>query len=150
MNIKRLVIVLSVMCLATLACSLKPIPAGERENLVTPPPVDAETSLFITLTSPQFSADQPPEVSVSGFTVKGKAGGLFENSLVVQALDSAGNVVAQVPVTYESDEMTGVGSWEASIIPDVEPGSTGIIRAYAASARDGSILAEVQGMVTYR
>ena len=91
------------------------------------------SSPFILITSPQQGAivGVGAPVQVNGFETN-----LFENALVVRALDTFGNVLAQQPVVANAQ-----GLWSASFNVNVAPGTPGSIFAYATSARDGSIIA---------
>ena len=62
----------------------------------------------ITITEP---ADGAIIANPSSFTVSGTGQGLFENSVVVQATDSSGNVLAEVATTLDASEAGGAGSY---------------------------------------
>lgn len=107
-------------------------------------PVSAEP--FITITYPEQGAVVPVPETV---TVQGQAGGLFENNLVVQALDENGNLLAQQPTTVDTTEIGGTGNWSTEIVIPVKPGTKGLIFAFSTSPQDGSIVASASVEVTY-
>ncbi len=103
---------------------------------------------YIDLTEPEDGAvvgfDQP-------ILVTGMAAGLFEGSLVVQALDQDGGVLDQVPAVIDAPDagMGGEGAWQVQLEVDVQAGSPGSLRAYASSPKDGSLLVEDIVHVTF-
>lgn len=101
---------------------------------------------FITIIDPVQGAVLPvPEV----ITIRGDAGGLFENNVVVQALDAQGNVLAQQPTTVISAEQGGQGPWSVDLVVPVKPGMIGLIFAFSPSPEDGTIMASASTEVTY-
>jgi putative lipoprotein len=101
---------------------------------------------FITIIDPVQGAVLPvPEV----ITIRGDAGGLFENSVVVQALDAQGNVLVQQPTTVISAEQGGQGPWSVDLIIPVKLGMIGLIFAFSSSPEDGRIMASASTEVTY-
>ena len=112
---------------------------GDQDPTATPPP-------SVTISSPAPGAVLP---NMNAITVTGTGTSLFENSLTVQALDSGGNILAQQPVTTNAPEVGGTGSYQATLSVSVAPGTAGVIRAFAVSANDGSIVAESTINVTY-
>jgi uncharacterized lipoprotein YbaY len=76
--------------------------------------------------------------------VKGEAGGLFEGNVVVQALDAAGNILAQQPTTIDAPDAGtgGSGPWSVDLRIAAEPGTQGQIVAFSTSAKDGSLVAK--------
>jgi len=110
-----------------------------------PPAVPTSTGLpqFITITDP---AQGVVLDITSPVTVKGEAGALFEGNLVIQVLDAAGGVLAQKPTTVQSPDAGtgGAGPWSVELVvpaSSVAPGTAGQIYAYAASPKDGSVVA---------
>jgi heat shock protein HslJ len=99
--------------------------------------------VFITITEPGQGARLDTTWQVE---VKGQGGGLFEGNVVVQALDAAGNILAQEPTTIQSPEagMGGTGPWSVNLNIDAEPGTQGQIVAFSNSPADGSLIAEDQ------
>ncbi len=100
----------------------------------------------ISITEP---ADGSTIASPSSFTVSGTGQGLFENSLVVQATDSSGNVLAEVPTTVNASEPGGSGSWSVSMSVDVAAGTTGRIIAFSQDPSTGGTAASATINVTY-
>lgn len=98
---------------------------------------------------------QPAEGSLldirSPVSVSGTGGGLFEGNVVVQARDSAGNVLAEQPTIIQSPDAGtgGEGSWEVQLSIPAEPGSSGQIVAFSPSPVDGSNMASAQVNVTF-
>jgi putative lipoprotein len=83
--------------------------------------------------------------------VKGVGEGLFEGTVVVEALDESSNVLAQVPTIIDSPEagVGGKGPWEVELNVETTPGTLGTIRAYSTSPKDGSVMAEAEVAVQY-
>lgn len=83
--------------------------------------------------------------------VKGVGEGLFEGTVVVEALDENSNVLAQVPTIIDSPEagVGGKGPWEVELNVETAPGTIGAIRAYSTSPKDGSVMAESKVAVQY-
>jgi hypothetical protein len=106
----------------------------------------AQTGAAISITSPAPGAVLP---NLNAITVIGTGTALFENSLVVQALDQGGGILSQQPVTTDAPEVGGTGSWQATLAVSVAPGTPGVIRAFATSPNDGSVVAEAMINVTY-
>ena len=84
-------------------------------------------------------------------TVKGVGEGLFEGTVVVEALDESSNVLAQVPTIIDSPEagVGGKGPWEVELNVETTPGIMGTIRAFSTSPKDGSLMAESKVVVQY-
>jgi hypothetical protein len=76
--------------------------------------------------------------------VRGSGGGLFEGNVVVQALDSQDNVLAQQPTILQGQDVGtgGEGTWSTELVIQAEPGTAGKIRAFSPSPKDDSIMAE--------
>jgi hypothetical protein len=77
-------------------------------------------------------------------TVQGWGEGLPEGNVVVEALDWQGNVLDRQPATLQGPDVGtgGKGTWSTELAIEAETGTAGRIRAYHASALDGSIVAE--------
>ena len=134
-----LAVLLVVAIVAVLAGAL-----SKDEPAPTKPSGGADA--FITIVQPGQGAVLSVPESIS---IRGQAGGLFENSLVVQALDAEGNVLAQEPTTIDASEPGGVGTWSIDIrIPDGS-GMKGAIRAFSTSPQDGSVDAEATVSIQY-
>ena len=103
-------------------------------------PEPTQPVVFITITDPNQGALLDLTWAV---TVKGQAGGLFEGNVVVQALDAAGNVLAQQPTTIHAPDagVGGSGSWSLDLRIAAEPGTQGQVVAFSTSSVDGSIVA---------
>ena len=103
---------------------------------------------FITITEPPSGAVL--EI-VNPITVKGTGAGLPEGSLVVQALDASGNILAQQPTTIESPDAGtgGSGPWSVQLQVATQSGTTGSIRAFSTSPQDDSLIAEARIQVTF-
>lgn len=105
---------------------------------------DAVNVIFGAAASPTFVTISDPLpystiVDPASFKVSGQGGGLFENNVVVRALDSAGNVLAEEPTIAMTNEVGGTGPWEITLSLNVTPGTRGVIEAFSTSAEDGSI-----------
>ena len=103
-------------------------------------PEPTQPAVFITITEPVQGALLDLTWAV---TVKGQGGGLFEGSVVIQALDAAGNVLAQQPTTINSPDAAtgGSGQWSVDLRIETEPGTQGQIVAFSISPIDGSTVA---------
>jgi putative lipoprotein len=103
---------------------------------------------YITITSPGDGADVDMDQPV---LVKGWGGGLFEGNVVVRALDSDGNVLAEEATIIDSPEagIGGQGPWTAELTLNTIPGTTGVISAFSPSPVDGSLMASDRIEVTY-
>ncbi len=103
---------------------------------------------FISITEPPSGASL--EI-VNPITVNGAGAGLPEGSLVVQALDASGNVLAQQPTTIQSPDAGtgGSGPWSVQLQVATQPGTTGSIRAFSKSLEDDSLIAEARIQVTF-
>ena len=78
-----------------------------------------------------LDANAPIEVSGTG-------AGLFENNVVVQALDWQGNVLAEAVTTLSAAEPGGEGSWSVQLSVRVDLPTPGLIVAYSPSATGGN------------
>jgi hypothetical protein len=76
--------------------------------------------------------------------VGGSGAGLPEGNVVVECLDSQGNLLDRQPATLKGQDVGagGEGTWSTELRIEVEPGTAGTIRAYATSPKDGSTIAE--------
>lgn len=109
---------------------------------------DAPTSARITIVDPANGT----VVDVGApFAVRGTGEGLPEGTVVVEALDAAGNVLAMQPtiVTASDAGIGGAGPWSVQLSAQVSPGTPGSIRAYSQSPADGSFMAETSVAVVF-
>ncbi len=76
--------------------------------------------------------------------VRGSGAALPEGNVVVEALDSGGNVLDQQPTILQGPDVGtgGQGTWSIELTIEAEPGTAGRIRAFSPSPADGSIIAE--------
>ena len=97
---------------------------------------------------PQIKIEEPTQGAILDISrrvpVRGSGVGLPEGNLVVEALDSRGNVLDRQPATLRGTDVGtgGEGTWSVRLAIAVEPGTAGSIRAYAESTKDGSTIAE--------
>lgn len=117
---------------------------SDEEAAPTEPPGGADA--FLTIVQPGQGAVVPAPESVP---IRGQAGGLFENSLVVQAFDSEGTLLAEEPTTVDASEPGGTGNWEVNMVIPVKPGTSGLIFTSSTSPVDGSITASASVEVVY-
>ncbi len=109
-------------------------------------PVVEDPDMWISITEPvQGAVLGVPDAVV----VKGQGRGLFENNVVVQAMDSEGNVLSEQATVLDAAEPGGMGNWSVEIVIPVKPGSEGLIFAFSNSPEDGSITASASVEVTY-
>jgi uncharacterized lipoprotein YbaY len=104
--------------------------------------------VFIEINNPTQGANLDLTWSTN---IHGTAGGLFEGNLVVQALDAAGNILAQKSTLIDAPDAGtgGAGPWSVDLTINAQPGSQGQIVAFATSPRDGSIIVEDKVAVGY-
>ncbi len=134
-----LTVLLVVAIVAVMASTL-----SNDEPAPTEPSGGADA--FITIAQPGQGAVLPVPESIS---IRGQAGGLFENSLMVQVLDAQGNLLAQEPTIIDASEPGGVGNWSVELIIPVQPGTKGLIFASSTSPEDGQIIASASVETTY-
>jgi len=125
--------------------------------------VAAETGVRIDRTSaarvPTAKPTQPPALVTTPFVkitepvagqsltgqvvARGRAGGLFENTFILELRDSGGNILAMRPVTITAADMGMAGTFEVTLVwtPPAEQ-TTGTLWGIYRSPKDGSILAE--------
>jgi LysM repeat protein len=111
-----------------------------------PPPPPPPHKPFITITSPLPGALLP-----ATFTVSGTGGGLFEGNVVVRAVNSAGQVLAEKPTTLQGVDggMGGAGTYSVQLTVNVSQNTTGKIVAFSTSPKDGRIVASASVPVTF-
>jgi hypothetical protein len=132
---------LIVVCIAAASAALS---GGKAETTVptaAPVPTGAPGQAMIAITEP----DQGQVVDISQpVRVQGKGVGLPEGNVVVEAWDWQGNVLDRQPATLQGRDVAtgGEGTWLAELTIEAEPGTAGMIRAYAESPKDGSVIAE--------
>jgi heat shock protein HslJ len=99
--------------------------------------------------------DEPPQGAVLDIdrpvTVSGQGAGLPEGNLVVQALDSNENLLAQEPATLQGSDVGagGEGTWKVQLRIPAEAGTPGLIVAISRSPADNSRIAEDWVDVTF-
>ncbi|MBK8047280.1 MAG: LysM peptidoglycan-binding domain-containing protein [Anaerolineales bacterium] len=127
---------------ATATATSEPPPTNTATATATrePPPVSVEITIRIPI---------PGEiVSNRQIVVSGTGSGLPENTVVVQALDTRGRIIAQRPTTVEAP-LGSFGPWRVTLDYNVPAGTPGYIYAFAQSPADGSIMAEATVPVTF-
>jgi hypothetical protein len=105
----------------------------------------AQPGPFVTITEPLPYTTLDPDMVI----LRGRGGALFEGNVVVRALDSAGNILIELPTTVNAADVGGEGDWEISLNVPVRPGTRGTLEAYAISPADGSIAARARVPVTF-
>ncbi len=105
---------------------------------LTPIPSPTSAAAFIRIVSPASNEI----VSPGSFTLVGEAGGIFENTFMLQIFVN-GQVIAQYPVTFTTQEVGGTGRFSVTIdkVP-VQPATQAQLYGVAFSARDGSIFTD--------
>jgi hypothetical protein len=113
----------------------------------TSPPTTSpdESPQYITITSPTDGATLDP----AGFTVSGEGGALFEGSVALEVIAADGSVlVISSTIVNAPDAGTGgEGPWSIDLSVDYTGEAT--LHAFAASPRDGAIVAEDSVSVTF-
>ncbi len=91
------------------------------------------------------------ENTADSITISGTGQGLFENNVVIQALDGDGEVLAEMPTTMSTEEIGGAGEWSTELSVPVEADVFGQLVAFSPSPADGEgVLAQDQAYVTFR
>jgi uncharacterized lipoprotein YbaY len=103
---------------------------------------------YITIANPKNGAILNIENPVK---VDGTGGGLYEGSVVVQAMDGEGKILAESTTTINAPDAGtgGEGPWSVELSIDTDPGTTGKILAYSPSAEGGDPSASASVDVTY-
>ena len=111
-----------------------------------PPPPPPPHRPFITITSPVPGALLP-----ATFTVSGTGGGLFEGNVVVRAVNSAGQVLAEKATILQgvNGGMGGAGTYSVQLTVNVSQNTAGKIVAFSTSPKDGSTVASASVPVTF-
>ncbi|HUV92672.1 MAG TPA: YbaY family lipoprotein [Anaerolineales bacterium] len=109
-------------------------------------PVTSQAFITIVQPIPGAVLGVPQPVQISGM-----GGGLFEGTVVVQALDAGGNVLAEQPTMINAPNagLGEAGPWSVQLSVASEPGTIGKIYAFSPSPADGSIMAASSVNVTY-
>ena len=92
-----------------------------------------EAQIAITFPTHPSVLDANVPISVTGTGV-----GLFENNVVIRALDWEGNVLAETVTTTDAIEPGGEGSWTAQLLMQVDFPTPGLIVAFSPSASGGN------------
>ena len=82
--------------------------------------------------------------ATSGFLVSGRAVGIFENNVIVQARDAYGQLLRQVVTTADQN-----GNWSASLVFLIANGTPGSVTAFSTSPADGSVVTNDTIRVTF-
>ncbi|MBN1121089.1 MAG: hypothetical protein JXJ17_08420 [Anaerolineae bacterium] len=119
------------------------LPTVEPTSPPTAPP--DESPQYITITSPTDGATLDP----AGFTVSGEGGALFEGNVALEVIDADGTVLVIVSTIADSPDAGtgGEGPWSIDLSVDYTGEAT--LHAFAASPRDGAIVAEDSVSVTF-
>lgn len=127
---------------------LEPSPTPDPGGVVESPPTERRDIPYVDITSPGEGAslDSSQPISISGM-----GAGLFEGTVVVEALDAEGNRLALQPTILAVLDagMGAEGPWQVDLMVTVGQPTQGQIHAYAASPKDGSIVAEDRLAVTF-
>jgi len=92
-----------------------------------------EAKIEITFPTHPSVIDANAPIDVTGTGVA-----LFENNVVVQAMDWDGNVLAQAVTTLDAAEVGGAGSWFVQLTVSVKLPTPGLIVAFSPSATGGN------------
>ena len=134
----------------TIEGGLLQITASDGQELTFTMPGEAGSpgGPAIAITGPQDGAvldlSQPVHI-------EGTGEGLFEGALIVEIRDADGSVLVGQPTIMQGEDV-GVGEpgvWAVDLVVEAVPGANGQIVAYAASPRDGSIVASDSVEVTF-
>ena len=130
------VIAAAIAVIVLLVLWLAGVFSGGEEAELTPEVVEPYIEILEPAPGAVLDISEP-------VVVKGNGGALFEGNVVVQALDEAGNVVAEEPTTISSPDAGtgGEGPWEVAQEVNTKTGTVGTIRAFSTSPADGSVTA---------
>ncbi len=105
-------------------------------------------SPFVTITNPLPYATLDTTAPI---LVAGQGGALFEGNVVVRALDTQGNVLAEGSTTINAPNAGtgGSGPWQIPLQVNVAQGTRGSLVAFSTSAQNGSIVAFASIYVTF-
>lgn len=123
------------------------IPTPTSAPTFTPIPSPTRAAAFIQITSPASNEI----ISPASFTLSGEAGGIPNNTFTLQIVVN-GQVVAQYPVIFATEETNGRGRFAITIekVP-VQPGTQAQLYGVAFSQPGGPILTETPLIVvTFR
>ncbi len=115
--------------------AFSPSPLGGQQPTASSIPVtygrkpSEQASLMITFPTHPSVVDANALINVTG-----NGEGLFENNVVVQAVDWEGNVLASTATTLDASEPGGSGSWSAQLSVSLEQPMPGLIVAFSPSA----------------
>ena len=131
------IIVVLLLVVVAIFGLLREQPAGPEEP--------GET--YIAIISPERGDVLPVSETV---TVVGQAQGIVNNNaLVVQVLDTAGNLIVEQPATVGASEVGARGDWEVALSVPAEEGAEGLIFVFSTSPEDGSILTSASVEVSF-
>lgn len=121
------------------------VPVEPTAGPTAAPPVG---EAFITIVEPTQGTILNIENKIK---VSGRAGALPEGNVVVEAIASNGQVLAQQPTTIDSPNAGtgGEGPWSVELDIDTTPGTPGQIRAFSPSPKDNSVIAEARVDVVF-
>jgi hypothetical protein len=85
----------------------------------------------------------------AGLEISGIGWGLFENSLIVEVTNSAGEIISQQPITMSAPDLGRYGTWVTFVELSGQEGEILTISAYSTSPRDGSIVVKDTVKVVY-
>lgn len=116
---------------------------NEDESAVTPV-AGATIEILAPVNGAVLNIDEP-------INVNGMGSGLPEGNVVVEALDQAGNVLAQQATIINAPNAGtgGAGPWVVELQVVTESGTPGSIRAYSTNPADGSVMAEAMVQVVF-
>ncbi len=116
------------------------IQVGQALRVPTVPP-DAP---LVRIETPAELGVVPRNVPV---TVSGVGAGTFENTVVVEVLDTASRTLSVEPTLYTTETLGAEGPWSLDITLEDVPGAVGTVFAYATSPVDGAfVAADVQNV----
>jgi len=130
---------------------------SNKEEPAAPAPVPTtEATATAAPLTPAVSITQPTNGAVLDITqpvkVEGEGQALFEGSVVVEAVDAHGEVLAQESAVLKGDNVGagGKGEWSVELnLQDVMPGTTGQIVVYSPDPASGKNAAETSVNVTF-
>ncbi len=109
---------------------------------VTPAPQNVTINILTPANNTQVNSALPITVAGNGLNIAG-------NDVVVRALDSTGNLLAQQTTTAGAGDATGNSAWQVSLMVNTPTTTTGTIYVFAQSPTTGAVIADALTNVTF-
>ncbi|MCC6237229.1 MAG: hypothetical protein IT299_06610 [Dehalococcoidia bacterium] len=125
-------------------------PPGYARSCAAEFPWGRQVTRGFVCIEPSYGLAKDRSGALTALTIRGYAGGSFENNVVVDLVEiapdgSTGRLVVRAPLTYRSPEIGMPGAWTIELVPTPPlPAPLPLLRvvAHFESPRDGSRVAE--------